>query len=197
MTLEIAAGLRQQISTLLADVDKLQARYAPRQTWPLDAGSPKNQADLAPTSAAFGQRANMRGRSGEHKEISGVGKGQNSRPPRRHGLPDRVLENFSDRQEGIDQRRESRGRRCRGRRGDGEPKNDVERRTTPVTSSSRKASTSQPARVREFLNRTQTPFRTTPVWVGEPWYWSKIERACEYQKVVKDYPTATRSPTPC
>lgn len=194
-----------KLSTIRADVDKLQARLDALEKNVADSTRDlrKNQADLG---ADFGSvRDNvqtMRGQVEEmHKEFSGVGKGQNLKT-RLDDMAFRIgyLENFL----GIARKESTNGAKVEGvgvgaAEATAEPKNDVE---AAYNACYRLFKEGQYVKAREefvkFLKQhPKTAYSdNAQFWIGETWYVEdKFERAIvEYQKVVKDYPNGDKVP---
>jgi len=194
-----------KISTLRADVDKLQARIDALEKNVADSTRDlrKNQADLGADFGSVRDNVqNMRGQVEEmHKEFSGVGKGQNLKT-RLDDMAFRIgyLENFL----GIAKKESTNGAKVEGvgvgaAEATAEPKNDVE---AAYNACYKLFKEGQYVKAREefvkFLKQNpKTAFSdNAQFWVGETWYVEdKFERAIvEYQKVVKDYPNGDKVP---
>ena len=194
-----------KLSTIRADVDKLQARLDALEKNVADSTRDlrKNQADLG---ADFGSvRDNvqtMRGQVEEmHKEFSGVGRGQNLKT-RLDDMSFRIgyLENFlgiARKESGGDAKVEGAG--VGAAEATADPKNDVE---ASYNACYKLFKEGQYVKAREefvkFLKQhPKTAYSdNAQFWIGETWYVEdKFERAIvEYQKVVKDYPNGDKVP---
>lgn len=194
-----------KLSTLRADVDKLQTRLDALEKNVADTTRDlrKNQADLGADFGSVRDNVqNMRGQVEEmHKEFSGVGKGQNLKT-RLDDMAFRIgyLENFL----GIAKKESTNGAKVEGvgvgaAEATAEPKNDVE---AAYNACYKLFKEGQYVKAREefvkFLKQyPKTAFSdNAQFWIGETWYVEdKFERAIvEYQKVVKDYPNGDKVP---
>ena len=194
-----------KISTLRADVDKLQARIDALEKNVADTTRDlrKNQADLGADFGSVRDNVqNMRGQVEEmHKEFSGVGKGQNLKT-RLDDMAFRIgyLENFL----GIAKKESTNGAKVEGvgvgaAEATAEPKNDVE---AAYNACYKLFKEGQYVKAREefvkFLKQhPKTAFSdNAQFWVGETFFREKAyeKSILEYQKVIEKYPKGNKVP---